>query len=265
MHRGYLPLWRKFFDDHPFWQEKRKFSRSEAWIDILINTHFKDDPKQRLIRGRLVSIEYGQCLMTTRYCGQRWKWPKTAVIRFLNLLESMEQIELKCVHQMTIISVCNFEKYDPKRTSDVSSGGPVADQWRTSDVSKLKNVKNDKNVKNIYSPNFEIFWKSYPNKSGKSAALKSWQKRKDLPELEIILQAIKKQIEWRKNSAGKFRPEWKNPATWINQGCWEDECDPHYGATNGGRLQQNNNGTEDIEQEILREWNSKNSEKLSGE
>ena len=109
---------------------------------------------------------------------------------------------------------------------------------------------------------FETFWKSYPNKSGKSAALKSWQKRKDLPDIEIILQAIENQTEWRKNSGGRFRPEWKNPATWINQGCWEDECDPHYGVNNG-RAQQSN-GMADIEQEILREWNLKNSEQLSG-
>ena len=106
--------------------------------------------------------------------------------------------------------------------------------------------------------NFQIFWNVWPNKVGKDAALKSWQKRKDLPELEIILAAIQKQIDWRNNSHGRFRPEWKNPATWINQGCWDDECDPGYGSS----APTKNNPMTQIEQEIIAEWNSKNLEQL---
>jgi hypothetical protein len=69
---------------------------------------------------------------------------------------------------------------------------------------------------------FLTFWSAYPNRVGKGAAEKSWNKNNH-PSLEIILEAIKKQKNWRANSGGKFRPEWKHPATWINQKCWEDE------------------------------------------
>lgn len=69
---------------------------------------------------------------------------------------------------------------------------------------------------------FDIFWKSYPKKTGKQAALKAWQKSKSKPPIEIIIQKIeqqKKSDQWLKEN-GQYIP---NPATWINQGRWDDE------------------------------------------
>jgi len=54
--------------------------------------------------------------------------------------------------------------------------------------------------------------------------LKCWKKINGTrPPIEKLLEAIRKQIEWRNNANGEFRPEWKNPATWLNKGCWDDE------------------------------------------
>ncbi len=78
------------------------------------------------------------------------------------------------------------------------------------------------NIKN----SFDEFWLSYPNKVGKVGCLKKWmtlQKTKTLPSLNVILNAIERQKEWRKNTTEKFVPEWKNPETWLNKGCWEDQ------------------------------------------
>jgi hypothetical protein len=68
---------------------------------------------------------------------------------------------------------------------------------------------------------FDIFWKAYPRKTGKGAALKAWEKNK-LPPLETILLALKKAIQshdWQKDK-GLFIP---HASTWLNQSRWEDE------------------------------------------
>jgi hypothetical protein len=75
---------------------------------------------------------------------------------------------------------------------------------------------------------FETFYQSYQVKKAKQAAVNSWkklQKSGDLPEIEILLTAVKNQAaeRIRKKQAGQFCPEWKHPATWLNQKCWEDE------------------------------------------
>jgi phage replication O-like protein O len=79
-------------------------------------------------------------------------------------------------------------------------------------------------IQKKYNGEFLQFWNAYPNKKEKPETFKRWKKLNGTrPPIEIILEAIKKQIEWRKNANGEFRPEWKNPATWLNKGCWDDE------------------------------------------
>lgn len=71
-----------------------------------------------------------------------------------------------------------------------------------------------------YSDAFISFWSAYPNKTGKGAAYKSWQKEK--PDINIVLEALKwqtKQEQWTKDK-GQFIPY---PTTYLNQRRWEDE------------------------------------------
>jgi hypothetical protein len=69
---------------------------------------------------------------------------------------------------------------------------------------------------------FEQFWKVYPRKIGKQAALRIWQRNK----LDGRLDAILKALDWQTKSeqwlteAGRYIP---HPATWLNQGRWDDE------------------------------------------
>ena len=70
---------------------------------------------------------------------------------------------------------------------------------------------------------FNRFWAIYPNKTGKQAALKAWSKLKPSEELtKVILDAVEYQKTWEKwtKDNGRYVP---NPATWLNQGRWEDE------------------------------------------
>jgi hypothetical protein len=72
---------------------------------------------------------------------------------------------------------------------------------------------------------FEKFWQYYPKKVGKDAALKAFTKRK--PDEKLLLQMLKalavqkSQPNWIKED-GQYIP---NPATWLNQGRWEDQVD----------------------------------------
>jgi hypothetical protein len=73
--------------------------------------------------------------------------------------------------------------------------------------------------------NFDKFWKEYPKKVGKQAAITEWKaaiKKGIMPEIDAILHTLQKQKEsdqWTKDS-GQFIP---NPATWLHQGRWDDE------------------------------------------
>lgn len=79
-----------------------------------------------------------------------------------------------------------------------------------------------------FPPGFDRFWTAYPKKVGKDAAAKAFAKRKpDEALLVVMLDAVGRQCAspaWKKDG-GQFIP---NPATWLNQGRWQDE------ATEGG-------------------------------
>lgn len=70
---------------------------------------------------------------------------------------------------------------------------------------------------------FDIFWLNYPKKIGKQAARKAWNKirspKEALEKMKTVLPRQKASEQWNKDN-GQFIP---NPATYLNQGRWEDE------------------------------------------
>lgn len=98
---------------------------------------------------------------------------------------------------------------------------------------QLKEIK-EKEIKENNTPIgfscdkcFEDFWKIYPIKIGKKKVKDKYLPliKKDYSLHETMVKAVMNQILEKETlrSKGEFCPHWKNPLTWINQGCWEDE------------------------------------------
>jgi hypothetical protein len=87
-------------------------------------------------------------------------------------------------------------------------------------------------VPDEYPQDFEEFWKVYPRREGKLAAYKSWQRLK-LPQKRRAYMAMKSQLSVLSAKArdhrGNFCPL---PATWINQGRFDDDPQPPTPASN---------------------------------
>ena len=120
----------------------------------------------------------------------------------------------------------NKENISVRWNTDVY-GGIRTNTKRTKDKDKDKDK--DKENKAPHTPRtggggaaFERFWAAYPKKVGKQAALKSFQRVK-VP-VDVLLAALdqqKRSDQWTREN-GRFIP---NPATWLNQGRWEDELE----------------------------------------
>ena len=68
---------------------------------------------------------------------------------------------------------------------------------------------------------FDHFWAAYPKRVGKDAARKAWRTKK--PALGEVLAGLTGQLDWLARDNWKYCP---NPATWLNQGRWQD-TPPH--------------------------------------
>jgi len=75
---------------------------------------------------------------------------------------------------------------------------------------------------------FEEFWAAYPNKKGKGAAQKRYEKIDAETHKQIML-AIGAQQRYRTAAAktGEWLPQWCMPSTWLTQSRWLDEIPSH--------------------------------------
>ena len=107
---------------------------------------------------------------------------------------------------------------NPEKTQTVSDGFP--EKTLTTNQEPITNTPKAPTGADV---RFDRFWAAYPNKVGKDAARRAFDKRKpDDHLIETMLEAIDRQsrsAKWLKDG-GQFIP---NPATWINQGRWKDE------------------------------------------
>jgi uncharacterized protein YdaU (DUF1376 family) len=87
------------------------------------------------------------------------------------------------------------------------------------------NQKPDKTISSDCANRFDEFWQKYPKKVGKEAARKSFLK---MVKNQTVFDEVIKSLEWQTKSdqwlkdGGQFIP---NPATYLNQGRWQDEPD----------------------------------------
>ena len=86
--------------------------------------------------------------------------------------------------------------------------------------------KPKQHIETLSEKRFNDFWKLYPRREGKGAARKAWEKINPNAELfEKIMTAVQNNLDhnpqWQKQN-GQFIP---HPATWLNQGRWDDDID----------------------------------------
>lgn len=76
--------------------------------------------------------------------------------------------------------------------------------------------------RNQYPDAFEEFWKSYPRKVGKDAALKAWKDAEKRDDVEAIRKGV---VRFAAMCKAKGTPMDKipYPTTWLNAGRWRDE------------------------------------------
>lgn len=76
---------------------------------------------------------------------------------------------------------------------------------------------------NIYPPDFEEFWRAYPKRTGKKAALRRWREAVKTTDPALI---AAKAAEYARSVTGTEKRYIKNPEGWLSAGRYEDEFEP---------------------------------------
>lgn len=108
---------------------------------------------------------------------------------------------------------------DGVKTSEIICKQMQADVPVIQSNTKSNTKSNSISESNTNATAFERFWSVYPKKVGKQAALSAYKKVKvPVDTLIAAVEAQKASKQWTKDN-GQYIP---NPATWLNQGRWED-------------------------------------------
>lgn len=165
--QGWIKLHRKI-QDHWLYQERRKFSKYEAWIDLLMMASHKDT---KFVHGsELIELEKGSFVTSELKLMERWDWGKSKLRSFLEILEKDGMIVKNSDRKKTTINICNYSGYHESETESRLQTDHEQTTGRLS-ADTIKNVKNVKNEKEKI-PYVEIVF--YLNeKTGKKFSHKS--------------------------------------------------------------------------------------------
>jgi DNA-binding Lrp family transcriptional regulator len=156
---GFIRLSRKFFK-HPFWTEDRTRSLAEAWLDLIASARFEVAPERLMVKMKTIQIRRGELRASQRFLAKRWNWSVGKVNRFMNLLEDEGMIERRQEHSETIVSIANYDLYNPfKKAEDEHRRiGEMEDFGEKNEDCGFKNeqqCEHQKNAKTFTIPNVQ--------------------------------------------------------------------------------------------------------------
>lgn len=138
--QGWIKLHRKI-QEHWLYQEKRKFSRFEAWIDLLMMMNHEDS--KVILGNEIIEVKRGQRITSIRQLCERWRWSNTKVTQFLELLQNDGMAIIESDRKKTVITIVNYDFYqgiDDKETTE----NRREDDTKQTQKHTNKNDKNEK-------------------------------------------------------------------------------------------------------------------------
>jgi len=141
---GWICLHREI-TDHWIWTDSEKL---KAWVDMILLANHED--KKFLIKGQLLECKRGQLAYSQESLGERWKWTRGKVRNFLNILEKDSMITHKSNHLTTIITICNYNKFQDKQPDEQPAESQLTD-ISTPAESQLTDTNNNVNNYNNYN------------------------------------------------------------------------------------------------------------------
>lgn len=102
---GFITLHRDIFH-HPLLKNPERF---RAWVWLVANACWKDTDYD--LRGTTVTLTRGQICVSRKQLSAQFGWSESAVTRFLTRLKTEQMIEHKTGQKKTIITICNYCKY----------------------------------------------------------------------------------------------------------------------------------------------------------
>lgn len=190
---GFISLYRDI-REHWLWEPHRPRTKLEAWIDLIMMANYK--PNKVTLGKEVVQVERGTFITSELKLMERWKWSKSKVRAFLQVLENDSMIVKKTDQKKTAITIVNYELYQDSQTEKELQKDHEKTAKKPQKDTTNKENKGNKENKNIYTAEFESWYSSWPRPSAKQDSFKNFEKRRKEHGLEFILMCSKNYLDY---------------------------------------------------------------------
>lgn len=132
--------------NHPLLQDAERF---RAWFWIVARACWKATPYD--LNGKTVTLDRGQLCASRSQLAEAWGWSPSAVERFMVRLETEQMIGREAGQGRTIITVCNYGKYQDVDEKTGQASGQESGQ--RSDSDRTTKEQGNQETRDIPSPN----------------------------------------------------------------------------------------------------------------
>jgi quinol monooxygenase YgiN len=218
--------------EHPSFADE-PFTEREAWAWLVGEAAFK--PRKKRVGNTVFDLRRGQAVMSIRFMAEAWQWHRNRVFRFLARLKTETMIDQQAGRDATVITVCNYDKYQRVSLPDVTASGTRIGTPTGHQRDKLEDTENkEEGILEGSAGGREVaqadgwpgdyrdqFWARYPNKVGKPKALAKLdgiRRRAVLVPWSHLMDGLDRYIRTKPPDR-----QWLNPETFLNQERWTDQ------------------------------------------
>lgn len=217
---GYIKLHRGWSNSDIF--HKTEFCERAAWVWLLETAAWKDTVR-RAGKGQAVEVKRGQLHTSHNALASAWGWSAKRVRGFIDRLEKAGNLGAVGDKNGTLITICNYGKYqDEGRSQGAKEGADRAQSGRTQEEGKEGKEENNNGgyafhgaVVRLTPPHFE-----------------RW--RLAFPSLDLVAQLTSRDA-WLSEQDAAVKKKWFNStAAWLAKKQQEtkkqeDKCDEFTG------------------------------------
>lgn len=148
MSSGWIKLHRSL--EHSKLWLSEPFTRGQAWVDILILANHKGGHIR--VSGQRIDIARGECGWSEANLAIRWRWSRGKVRRFINELECDQMLTKKTNTRTTILTICNYDKYQGLDEVDGTTDGTTDGHQIVQQTDTNKKGKKGKKGEEVSNP-----------------------------------------------------------------------------------------------------------------
>lgn len=195
------------------------------WSYCLLKASHKE--YTALIGNQQISLKPGDFIFGLKKAASETNLTIRQIRTCIDSLKTLQNMTIKTTNKFSIISLNNWAFY--QGDTEETTRKTTRNRQTTCNIQEVKELKNIKpSIQNESLEHFISFWKAYPKRQAKQAAIQTWNKlNPSNGTLELILSSLEKQKAYKEHlkKTSQFCPEWPLPSTWLNGRRWEDEIE----------------------------------------